>query len=104
MVFGDQDSSAFVPGAPAGATTRVRFLRAGAFASEVTAACVGALCAEPAASLASPATFVSGALDIGAAARSTACRLTGAPELDAARRRGRFAAAVASCVTTGASA
>lgn len=103
----DQLSSpaAFGVGAPAGATTRVRFLRAGAFVSSAADAEVADAPASPAVSVTpsvdagldtepvSPATFVNGAADDDGALRSTGCRVTGAPALEPARRRGRFVCA-----------
>ena len=111
----DQSSlGAFGAGAPAGELTRARFLRAGAFRSPAAAdaasdvllavavlwavavsfaAVVSPVVVEPVefdAEPASPATFVNGADDDDGALRSTGCRVTGAPALEPARRRGRF--------------
>lgn len=114
----DQSSlGAFGAGAPAGELTRARFLRAGAFCSPAAAdaasdvllavavlwavavsfaVVVSPVVVEPVefdAEPASPATFVNGADDDAGALRSTGCRVTGAPALEPARRRGRFVGA-----------
>lgn len=114
----DQSSlGAFGAGAPAGELTRARFLRAGAFRSPAAAdaasdvllavavlwavavsfaVVVSPVVVEPVefdAEPASPATFVNGADDDAGALRSTGCRVTGAPALEPARRRGRFVGA-----------